>query len=209
VPDAQHAVVDALRAGDERAFARLVDELGPAMLRMARAYTRTDAAAEEVVQESWMAVLRGLDGFEGRSTLRTWVLGIVINVARASVRRDARSVPFSALADDDDGPAIGPERFLPPGHERWPGHWAIAPTPWPDRALETAEALAALHAAVDALPESQRAVITLRDIVGADAEETRNALGLSDTNQRVLLHRARTRVRAALEATFGATMRLE
>jgi RNA polymerase sigma-70 factor, ECF subfamily len=199
--------LDALRAGDERAFATLVDNMSPRMLRIARPYVRTDDAAEEVVQEAWLAVLRGLDRFEGRSTLQTWIFGIVINVARGQGVRSARSVPFASLLDDDDRPAIGPERFLPSDHERWPGHWAIAPTPWPDRALETAEALATLRAAVAALPEAQRAVITLRDIVGCSAEETCNALGLSDTNQRVLLHRARTRVRAALEAAFGATER--
>jgi RNA polymerase sigma-70 factor, ECF subfamily len=199
--------LDALRAGDERAFAALVDDLSPGMLRMARTYVRTDGTAEEVVQEAWLAVVKGLDRFEGRSTLQTWIFGIVINIARGQGVRDARSVPFASLLDDDE-PAIGPERFLPPEHEQWPGHWAIAPAPWPDRALETAEAMATLRAAVAALPEAQRAVITLRDIVGCSAEETCNALGLSDTNQRVLLHRARTRVRAALEAAFGATERL-
>ena len=197
----------ALRAGDERAFAALVDELSPGMLRVARGYVRTDGAAEEVVQDAWLAVVKGLDRFEGRSTLQTWIFGIVINLARGRGVRDARSVPFASLVDDDE-PALGPERFLPPGHDRWPGHWAIAPAPWPDRALETAEAIATLRVAVAALPEAQRAVITLRDIVGCSAEETCNALDLSDTNQRVLLHRARTRVRAALEAAFGATERL-
>jgi RNA polymerase sigma-70 factor, ECF subfamily len=205
VQPSTHDALDALRTGDERAFAALVDDLSPGMLRMARAYVRTDAAAEEVVQEAWLAVVQGLDRFEGRSTLRTWILGIVINLARGRGARDARSVPFASLPDDDDQPAIGPERFLPPGHEQWPGHWAIAPAPWPDRALETAETLATLRAAVAALPEAQRAVITLRDVVGCNAEETCDALGVSDGNQRVLLHRARTRVRAALEAAFGAT----
>ena len=206
VPGVTQDTLEALRAGDERAFAALVDDLSPGMLRMARTYVRTDAAAEEVVQETWLAVVRGLDRFEGRSTLRTWIYGIVINLARGQGVRDARSVPFASLIDDD-GPAIDPDRFLPPEHERWPGHWAIAPAPWPDRALETAEALATLRAAVAALPEAQRAVITLRDIVGCTAEETCNALGLTDTNQRVLLHRARTRVRVAVEAAFGATER--
>jgi RNA polymerase sigma-70 factor, ECF subfamily len=204
----EHDVVEALRAGDERAFAAVVDELSPGMLRMARHYVRTDAAAQEVVQEAWLAVVKGLDGFEGRSTLRTWAFGIVINIARGQGVRDARSVPFAALVDEGAEPAIGPERFLPADHDRWPGHWAIAPAPWPDHALETAEALAVLREAVAALPEAQRAVITLRDVVGCSAEETCNALGLSDTNQRVLLHRARTRVRVALETYFEATVRL-
>jgi RNA polymerase sigma-70 factor, ECF subfamily len=204
----EHDVVEALRAGDERAFAAVVDELSPGMLRMARHYVRTDAAAEEVVQEAWLVVVNGLDDFEGRSTLRTWVFGIVINIARGQGVRDARTVPFAALVDEGAEPAIGPERFLPADHDRWPGHWAIAPAPWPDHALETAEALAVLREAVAALPEAQRAVITLRDVVGCSAEETCNALGLSATNQRVLLHRARTRVRVALETYFEATVRL-
>jgi RNA polymerase sigma-70 factor (ECF subfamily) len=185
---------------DERAFEALVDELSPGMLRMARGYVRTESAAEEVVQEAWLAVVTGLDGFEGRSSLRTWVLGIVINIARRRGVRDARVVPFAALAAE---PAVDPARFLPADHDRWPGHWAIPPEPWPEAALETAEAIAALRAAVDALPDAQRAVVILRDIVGCTAEETCNALGLSDTNQRVLLHRGRSRVRAALEDALG------
>jgi RNA polymerase sigma-70 factor (ECF subfamily) len=196
--------LDALRAGDEQTFAQLVDELSPRMLKMACVYVPARATAEDVVQEAWIVVLRSLDGFEGRSTLSTWVLGIVINVARARGRRDARSLPFSSLGADD-APAIGPERFLPPGHDRWPGHWAIAPTPWPEQALETAEAQQVIRDALARLPEAQRAVVTLRDMVGCTSEETCNALGLSDTNQRVLLHRARSRIRAALEAAFDAT----
>ena len=170
------ARIAALRAGDERAFGRLVDELSPRMLKMARVYLGSDPAAEDAVQEAWLVVLRGLDRFEGRSALATWVLGIVINTARARRARDARSRPFSSL-ESDDTPAVGRERFLPADHARWPGHWAIAPTPWPERALET-------------------------------ADETCNALGLTDTNQRVLLHRARTKLRAALEAAFDATENL-
>jgi RNA polymerase sigma-70 factor (ECF subfamily) len=187
---------------DEAAFAAVVDELSPRMLRMARVYVRTDAAAEDVVQEAWLAVIKGLDRFEGRSKLSTWIFGIVINIARTQGKRDARSVPFSSYD-------VGPERFHPADHPRWPGHWAIAPTPWPDDALDTAETLRVIHEAVAALPDAQREVITLRDIIGCDAEETCNALGLTDTNQRVLLHRARTKVRAALEAAFDATEQLE
>ncbi len=187
---------------DEAAFAAVVDELSPRMLRMARVYVRTDAAAEDVVQEAWLAVIKGLDRFEGRSKLSTWIFGIVINIARTSGRREARSAPLSSYD-------IEPERFHPADHPRWPGHWAIAPTPWPEDALETAETMRVIHDAVAALPDAQREVITLRDIIGCDAEETCNALGLTDTNQRVLLHRARTKVRAALEAAFDATERLE
>ena len=146
-------------------------------------------------------MLRSLDRFEGRSKLSTWIFGIVVNVARARGRRESRSRPFSSLSTDDE-PVIDPDRFLPPDHERWPGHWAIAPIPWPERALETAEAARIIRDTVATLPEAQRSVITLRDMIGCTPEETCNALGLTDTNHRVLLHRARTKVRAALEAAF-------
>jgi RNA polymerase sigma-70 factor (ECF subfamily) len=195
------ARVAALLAGDERAFAELVDELSPRMLKLARVYLASAALAEEAVQEAWIVVLERLDRFEGRSSLSTWVLGIVVNVSRASGRHESRSRPFSSLSTADE-PAIDPDRFLPPDHERWPGHWAIPPAPWPEQALETAEAERIIRETVAALPETQRAVITLRDMIGCTAEETCNTLGLTDTNQRVLLHRARTKVRAALEATF-------
>ena len=142
-----------------------------------------------------------LDRFECRSKLSTWILGIVANVARARHRLESRSRPFSSLSLDDQA-VIDPDRFLPPDHDRWPGHWAIAPAPWPERALETAEAAQVIHDTVAALPQAQRAVITLRDIVGCTPEETCNTLDVSDTNQRVLLHRARTKVRAALEMAF-------
>ena len=128
----------------------------------------------------------------------------MVNVARARGRHESRSRPFSSLSADDE-PIIDPDRFLPADHDRWPGHWAIAPTPWPEDALETAEAGQVIRDAVAALPEAQRAVITLRDIIGCTAEETCNTLGLADTNQRVLLHRARTKVRAALETAFDTT----
>jgi RNA polymerase sigma-70 factor (ECF subfamily) len=193
----------ALRDGDERAFAELVDELSPRMLKLARVYLTSSAVAEEAVQEAWIVVLRTLDRFEGRSLLSTWILGIVLNVARARGRHESRSRPFSALRTDEQ-PIIDPNRFLPPDHDRWPGHWAIAPEPWPEDALETAEAARIIRGTVARLPEAQRAVITLRDMIGCTAEETCNALDVTDTNQRVLLHRARTKVRAALEAAFDA-----
>ena len=206
VPD-DAARIAALHGGDERAFAQLVNELSPRMLKMARVYLGDHSTAEDAVQEAWLVVLRSLDSFEGRSTLSTWILGIVINTARARRARDARSRPFSSL-EPDDTPALGPERFLPADHPRWPGHWAIAPTPWPEQALETAETQRVIRDAVRRLPEAQRAVITLRDMIGCTPEETCNALDLTDTNHRVLLHRARTKVRAALEAAFDATENL-
>ena len=200
VPEhADAARLAALRAGDERAFADLVDELSPRMLKLARVYVTGAASAEDAVQEAWLVVLNSLDRFEGRSKLSTWIFGIVVNVARARGRRESRSRPFSSLSTDD-GPVIDPDRFLPADHERWPGHWAIAPIPWPERALETAEAAQVIRDTVAALPDAQRSVITLRDMIGCTPEETCNALGLTDTNHRVLLHRARTKVRAALEA---------
>jgi RNA polymerase sigma-70 factor, ECF subfamily len=194
----------ALRAGDERAFTALVDELSPRMLKLARVYLTAAAIAEEAVQEAWIVVLRSLDRFEGRSSLATWILGIVVNVARARGRHESRSRPFSSLSTADQ-PVIDPDRFLPPDHERWPGHWVIAPVPWPEQALETAEAEQVIREAVAALPHTQRAVITLRDMIGCTPEETCNTLGLTDTHHRVLLHRARTKIRAALEAAFDTT----
>ena len=195
----------ALRAGDERAFAGLVDELSPGLLRLARVYVSTDAAAEEVVQDTWLGVIKGLDRFEGRAALKTWIFRILVNVARTRGVRDARSIPFSSILTGADGdePALDPDRFVGAHSSR--GHWAIAPTPWPEEAAGTAESLRLVDDTVAQLPESQRAVITLRDIVGCSAEETCNALDLSETNQRVLLHRARSRVRAALESELDAT----
>jgi RNA polymerase sigma-70 factor (ECF subfamily) len=188
----------ALRAGDERAFAALVDLHGAAMLRVARLSVRDRAAAEEAVQEAWLGVLKGIERFEGRSSLRTWLLRIVANVATTKGVREARSVPFSALGDE--GPSVPEERFRGPD-DRWAGHWATPPQEWgrPEHELLSAETRARLAAAIDALPEMQRKVLSLRDVEGWDADEVCNVLGLSETNQRVLLHRARTRVRAALD----------
>jgi RNA polymerase sigma-70 factor (ECF subfamily) len=201
---ADAARLAALRAGDESAFAELVDELSPRLLRLARVHLGGAVVAEEAVQEAWIVVLKNLDRFEGRSTLSTWIFGIVVNVSRARGRLESRSRPFSSLSAADE-PVIDPDRFLPADHDRWPGHWAIAPAPWPENALETAEAVHVIRDAVAALPETQREVITLRDIIGCTPEETCNTLGLTDTNHRVLLHRARTKVRAALEAALSTT----
>ncbi len=204
---ADSELVASLRSGDEAAFARLVDELSPGLMRMARLYVSSDAAAEEVVQETWLGVIKGLDGFQGRSSLKTWVFRILINIAKTRGVRDARSLPFSSAFDasgDGEDSALDPERFLPDDHDRYPRHWAVGPTPWPDDALETAESLRLIRETIAALPGSQREVITLRDMVGCSSEETCNALDLTETNQRVLLHRARSRVRAALERELDA-----
>lgn len=194
----ERELLASLRAGDERAFAALVDLHGAAMLRVARLYVRDRAAAEEAVQEAWLGVFRGIERFEGRSSLRTWLLRVVANVARTKGVREARSVPFSALGDD--GPSVPEDRFRGP-EDRWAGHWSEPPEEWgrPEQALLSAETRAQLAAAIDALPDAQRQVISLRDVEGWSSDEVCNVLGLSETNQRVLLHRARTKVRAALD----------
>ena len=201
--DAQ--LVEALRAGDEDAFAQLVREYQPSLVRVARIYVSTQAAAEEVAAETWLAVLNGLDRFEGRSSLRTWIFRILTNIAKTRGQRDGRTLPFSALEDPGRVPeaALGADRFLDPEHPRWPGHWAVRPEPWPEDAVIAAETQARLAEAIEALPPTQRAVISLRDIEGWSSEEVRNALELSETNQRVLLHRARSKVRRALESYLG------
>ena len=195
-------LLDALRAGDDGAFAALVREYHPSLVRVARIYVSTQAAAEEVAQETWLGVLKGLDRFEGRSSLRTWIFRILANIARTRARRDGRTLPFSALQDPARVPeaAVDPDRFLDPEHPRWPGHWAAKPEAWPEEALVAAETRERLAEAIEALPATQRAVISLRDVEGWSSEEVRNALDLSETNQRVLLHRARSKVRAALES---------
>lgn len=180
----------------------LVERLQPMMLRVARMYVSSQAVAEEVVQEAWLGVLQGIDRFESRSSLRTWILRIVSNIAKTRGRREGRSVPFASLAGDDlDAPAFDPDRFLGAADE-WAGHWSTLPTDWrglPETRLTSSETLDAVRRAIDALPPMQAQVIRLRDVQGWTSDEVRNALELSETNQRVLLHRARAKVRAALE----------
>ncbi len=206
-PDAE--LLERLRAGDEAAFGELVDRYGSSMLRVARMYVPSQAVAEEVVQETWLGVLTGLERFEGRSSLRTWLFRILVNRARTRGERERRTVPFAALAGreaEQDEPAVGPERFLPADHDRWPGHWATPPERWeesPERSLQSAETLGVVRDAVERLPAMQRLVITMRDLEGWDSEDVRNALDISETNQRVLLHRARAKVRGALEEYFA------
>ncbi len=192
----------ALRRGDEAAFAALVDRHHASMIRVARGYVATAAAAEEAVQEAWLGVLQGLDRFERRSSLKAWIFSIVANCARTRGARERRTVPFSSLAaeGEDAGPAVEPERFLDDGHPRWPGHWSQEPEPWSDEALVSRETLEAIAAAMERLPPMQRSVMTMRDVEGLGSEETCQVLGISEANQRVLLHRARSKVRAALES---------
>jgi RNA polymerase sigma-70 factor (ECF subfamily) len=193
-----------LRDGDERAFEALVDRHYSTMLAVARGYVKSRAVAEEVVQEAWLGVLKGLDRFEGRSSLRTWIIRIVTNIAQTRGAREARSVPLSSLAPEGDEAAVDPDRFR--GQEdAFPGHWRRYPSDWevlPEQALLARETLEHVMAVVSELPVAQRQVITLRDVSGFTAEEVCAALDISGGNQRVLLHRARSRVRAALEARF-------
>jgi RNA polymerase sigma-70 factor (ECF subfamily) len=198
------ALVELLRAGDETAFMMLVDELGPSMHRVARMYVSTDAVADDVVQEAWLGVVRGLNGFEGRSSLRTWIFRILVNTAKTRGQREGRSVPFSSLAGDDlDAPAFDPSAFEADGESR--GAWSTLPFDWRGMPEERAEATETMHVvggAIAMLPPMQAEVIRLRDLLGWSSEEVRNALDISETNQRVLLHRARAKVRAALEDHF-------
>ena len=198
----------ALRAGDEDAFATAVDTYGPGMRRFALTFVRSPADADEVVQEAWLGALRGLDRFEGRAALETWLFQIVANVAKTRAVRDARTLPFSAFASEEDGaatPAVAPERFLGPDGP-YPGHWLADPHAWaqrPDASLEAAETRRVITSTIENLPRTQRLVITMRDLEGWPSAEVCNVLAISETNQRVLLHRARSMVRAALERYFA------
>ena len=198
------ALVAALRAGDETAYAGLVTELTPALTRLALAHVPSRAIAEEVVQDTWLGVLSGIDRFQGRSALRTWIFQILLNTARTKGKREKRTLPFAAFRrraeEGRDEPAVDPDRFQGRRGEA-PGAWARPPAEWssPDVQLANEEARRTMLETIAGLPPRQREVITLRDVLGYTAAEARNALGVSDTNQRVLLHRARSKVRAALE----------
>lgn len=199
----ERMLVAALRRGDEAAFVELVRLYGASLLRLARTFVRDAAVAEEVVQETWLAVLNGIDRFEGRSSLKTWIFQILSNRAKTRAVRERRSAPFSALAadGDDDEAAVDADRFRGDGH-RWAGHWAAAPSDWshlPEERLLGQETLERVNSAIEMLPPRQADVIVLRDVEGWSPEEVCAALGITDGNQRILLHRARSKVRAALE----------
>ena len=201
-------VVAALRAGDEAAFAELVGRHQAAMLRLARTFVRDRAVAEEVVQETWLAVLNGIERFEGRASLKTWMFQILSNRARTRAVRERRSAPFSSLLgpdDDGDDAVVAAERFRPDS-DRWAGHWAAAPADWralPEERVLGRETLERVRDAIAELPARQAHVLVLRDVEGWDADEVCAALDITDGNQRILLHRARGRVRAALESYFA------
>ncbi len=196
------AIVAALRRGDEAVFTTLVNAYSTSLLRLAQDFVRTRAVAEEVVQETWLAVLNGIDRFEGRSTFKTWLYRILVNKAKTRGVREARTIPFSALAPDgDDEPAVPEDRFRGPD-DQWPGHWASPPVPLdtiPEQRLLAREARGRIAEALETLPDSQRVVVMLRDIAGWESEEVCEALGLTEGNQRVLLHRGRAKLRAAFE----------
>lgn len=208
LPSDDAATVAALRRGDERVFAALVETYGPALLRVARMYVSTRAVAEEVVQEAWLGVLAGIDRFERRSSLKTWIFRIVANTAKTRGERESRTIPFSSLVgpEEDGGASVDPDRFL--SSEGAVGHWASPPSRFsslPEARLLGAETIGVIAEAIAALPDTQRTVISLRDVEGWSPEEVRNVLGLSETNQRVILHRARAKVRRELEAYLEPT----
>ena len=189
-----------LRRGDERVFVELVEQHQALMLRVASRYVRSPTVAEEVVQETWLGVLNGLERFEGRASVKTWIFRILINRSITRAQREGRTVPFSSLAGDGDHePAVDPDRFRPEG-DRYPGGWKRFPEPLPEQRLLERETLARIDAAISELPERQQLVIVMRDVEGWSAEEVCASLALSQANQRVLLHRARSKVRSCLES---------
>jgi len=196
-------LVKALCARDVDAFAYLIDRYHDPLMRIARLYVPNREVAEEVVQETWLAVLQGIDRFEQRATLKTWLYRILSNIARARGAKERRSLPLSERDEIDDAPAVEARRFRRFG--RHAGQWTRPPSPWPEpeQTAIDADVLSAVQRAADALPRAQREVLTLRDVLGWDAGEVCDALDLSDANQRVLLHRARSKVRAALERYYN------
>ena len=201
---ADEQIVSALRAGDEHVFRDLYDRNYPAMKRVARGYVDSDAVAEEIVQETWMAIVQGIGRFEGRSALATWIFSILINQAKSHNARERRALPFSSIPSVGDEEAVVDADRFQKDDEAWPGHWATPPRPWqkPERRLLSLEVRAQLKEAMTELPDRQRLIVGLRDIEGLSAEEVCERLELSQENQRVLLHRGRSRLRAVLENYF-------
>jgi RNA polymerase sigma-70 factor, ECF subfamily len=198
-------LVTRLRAGDETAFRALVRQHHPAMTHVARSFVSTAAVADEVVQDTWLAVIRGIDKFEGRSSLKTWIFRILVNQAKTRGVREQRTTPFSSVAADNEaGPTVDPGRFLEAG--AFAGYWSVPPSRFfelPEDRLLAAETRALVAKAIMELPARQQQVIGLRDVEGWDAAEVCEGLGISEGNQRVLLHRARAHVRSQMEAHFS------
>ena len=197
-------LLNLLRQRDEMAFTQLVEQFHTSLMRLARLFVQEVTVAEELAQEIWLAVLQGLDGFEGRSNLKTWIFTILTNKAKTRSRRENRSLVFSDLEESSDSATVNPDRFNDPSAEKWANHWIVGaePTSWagiPEAVILSDETLDLIRQPIDELPESQRAVITLRDVEELSSQEICNILGISETNQRVLLHRARAKVRQALE----------
>ena len=203
-------LVESLRAGDEAAFETLIDRYHSSLLRLAMFYVPSRAVAEDVVQETWLGVLQGLARFEGRSSLKTWIFRILTNRARTRGQREGRSVAFSDLATAEAGTgetSVDADQFWPPDHPTWANIWVSYPRNWnelPEDRLLSRETLARVEAAIAALPPSQREVIRLRDVEGWTAEEVCNVLEITESNQRVLLHRARAKVRRDVEQYLNA-----
>jgi RNA polymerase sigma-70 factor (ECF subfamily) len=210
-PQDDSELVAALQRRDESVFTALVTRFHRPLLRLALVYCPSRAVAEEVVQEAWLGVIQGIDRFGARSSFKTWLFRILVNRARTRGEREGRTVPFSALAreaEEAGDPAVSPDRFVPANHPElgeYAGHWMVPPRSWggsPEASLLASETMGLIQRAIDRLPPAQRQVITLRDVEGWPAEEVCNILEISETNQRVLLHRARSRVRSALERHF-------
>src|SRR3954453_865983 len=206
-PSDDAALIKALRAGDEDAFVGLIRAHHSVLLRLAMTYVSSRAVAEEVVQETWLGVLNGLHRFQGRSSLKTWIFKIASNIARTRALREGRRRPVSSLVSADAGtePSVDPDRFFPADHPRFPGRWARAPLAWriPEERLLAGETRDVIREALELLPAAQRLVIPLRDIEGWSADEACRALELTEGDQRVLLHGARCKGRAALEGPLG------
>lgn len=198
-------LVEALRRGDEAAFTGLVDRYHGQMVRLAAMYVPSRDVAEEVAQQAWLGALNGLERFEGRSSLKTWLFRILVYTAKSRGYRERRTIPFSSLgnpAGEPAEPSVDPDRFLPSDDPGWPRHWAAEPAGWegiPEERLLSGEVRGLVEDAIAGLSSNQREVITMRDVLGWSPEEVCNALDISETNQRVLLHRARSKVRRALE----------
>ena len=206
--DEESALIEGLRNGDEDAFALLVSRYHNSLLRVAMFYVPSRAVAEEVVQETWIGVLRGISRFESRSSLKTWIFSILTHRAKTRGQQESRHISFSSLSSAEcatSEQALDPDRFLPADHPQWPDHWSLPPQSWgesPEKQLLSQEAQTHLRQAIAALPAVQGEVIRLRDIEQWTSQEVCNVLGISETNQRVLLHRARSRVRRSLESYF-------